>query len=287
MRGIAQPGGWFNAAPLCTPGSLALNFFPQPNGLQHYMYFAQVDILSDQPAIGNMRTGLPNNIGVYVGEGTNLTDQRYEAGAVTATSLPFEPTYRISQPASCQPLDLSCPLYPAGATPLSNDTYLGTTRLWYRTPAANREPSVTDTYFFATGGFGISTSMPFYSNQTRLQAALNDQVQPWHSAVFAPSPAPASWQLESVTAVNIHLDEMSQILRQVTNEPQVPDGSVVIYVVETATGFMVASSIAGAGDLIALPAGCTVACINDCCRVSAINSNDPVIATSAVRGPGG
>ena len=252
----------------------------QPTALQHYLYYVEVGSFAFETAIGNIKVGLTNDVSVFTGKGANITDNIDETGAVSAASMPYRPTYLISQPASCKPLDLSCPLYPSGAAPVSNTTFVATTRPWFQLAAAAREPTVTSVYWFGSGGFGLSTVMPFYGNQTRLQAPLRRPL-PWYNSAFAPSPAPASSQLQSVAAIDVHLEAISVLLFAITSVPQVPPGSTVIYIVETATGYLVASS-STADNLAKLPPGCTTDCIDNCCRVSATNSDDPVIATSAV-----
>ena len=251
----------------------------QPDPLSHYFYFTLLGAVAAKSYAVNLYVGNSANLFNYVR--LNELDGSYIYGAITPATAPYRPSYTVNQPSYCEPLNLSCPLSPVGAPTVTNITYYPTQRIWYQGVIANRGPAFTPVYWFASGGLGVTAAMPFFVNQTRLQAPPGYQ-QSWYSSVFAPTPAPAGSTVQQAAGDDISLLGLSLALANVITAAKFPTNSTLVFVVETNTDFLIAASSVPS-QLYVLPKNCTSSCINNCCRVQATESSDENVANAAVR----
>ena len=254
----------------------------QPDPLSHYFYFTLLGAVAAKSYAVNLYVGNSANLFNYVR--LNELDGSYIYGAITPATAPYRPSYTVNQPSYCEPLNLSCPLSPVGAPTVTNITYYPTQRIWYQGVIANRGPAFTPVYWFASGGLGVTAAMPFFVNQTRLQAPPGYQ-QSWYSSVFAPTPAPAGSTVQQAAGDDISLLGLSLALANVITAAKFPTNSTLVFVVETNTDFLIAASSVPS-QLYVLPKNCTSSCINNCCRVQATESSDENVANAAVRARG-
>jgi hypothetical protein len=251
----------------------------QPTSLAHYLYFSLLGAVALQSYAINLYAGDQSNLFTFVRQ--NVTGNYYFYGSVVPSTAPYRPAYVVDQPAYCAPLNLSCPLSPANANLFSNISFVPTGRPWYQQATSERRPVVSSVYWFSSGGLGVTAAMPYYINQTQLQAPLGPALG-WYASLFAPTPAPATWQVQQVAGDDISLEGLSLALQNVLTAANFPTASMLVFVVETNTSFLVAASTVPR-ELSVLPPGCTSACTGNCCRVTAQDAADATIADAAVR----